>query len=45
MNILILLIPFSLLLGFTFVVGFIWSVKNRQMDDLETPAHRILDER
>ncbi|NJM09970.1 MAG: cbb3-type cytochrome oxidase assembly protein CcoS [Bdellovibrionaceae bacterium] len=44
MNILILMIPISLLLGFGFLAGFIWSVKSGQMDDTETPAHRILED-
>ena len=34
----------ALLLGFVFVLCFIWAVNNGQMDDLETPALRILNE-
>ncbi len=45
MNILILMIPLSLLLGFGFLFGFIWSVRAGQLDDTDTPAYRILDER
>ncbi len=44
MNILYLMIPLSLLLGFGFIAGFIWSVRSGQLDDTETPAYRILDE-
>jgi cbb3-type cytochrome oxidase maturation protein len=44
MNILLLMIPISLLLGFSFVFGFIWSVRSGQLDDTETPAYRILDD-
>lgn len=44
MNILLLMIPMSLLLGFGFLSGFIWSVRSGQMDDTETPAYRILDD-
>lgn len=44
MNILVVMIPISLLLGFGFLLGFIWSVRSGQMDDTETPAYRILDE-
>jgi cbb3-type cytochrome oxidase maturation protein len=44
MNILFLMIPMALLLGFVFVIGFIWAVNNGQLDDLETPALRILND-
>ena len=44
MNVLILMIPISLLLGLSFVLGFIWTVRSGQMDDTETPAHRILED-
>ena len=37
-------LPFALLLALVFLAGFIWSVRTGQMDDLETPAHRILTE-
>lgn len=42
MNILYLMIPLSLLLGLTALLGFIWTVRSGQMDDTETPAFRIL---
>ncbi len=41
MTILYLMIPISLLLAGFFVFGFIWSIGDGQMDDLETPRHRI----
>jgi cbb3-type cytochrome oxidase maturation protein len=44
MNILLLMIPVSLFLAGTFLAGFIWSVNNGQMDDTDTPAHRILED-
>ncbi|MGE4131124.1 MAG: cbb3-type cytochrome oxidase assembly protein CcoS [Bdellovibrionales bacterium] len=44
LNILILMIPISLFLGFGFLAGFIWTVLSGHMDDTETPAHRILEE-
>lgn len=44
MNILLLMIPVSLLLGITFLAGFVWSVSDGQLDDTETPAHRILED-
>lgn len=37
-------LPAALLLALVFLAGFIWSVRTGQMDDLETPAHRILTE-
>jgi len=42
LNILFLAIPIAMVLGTTLFVGFLWSVKSGQLDDLETPAHRLL---
>jgi len=42
MDILILLIPMSVVLVLLVGAGFWWSVKSGQFDDLEGPAHRIL---
>jgi len=42
MEILILLIPMSVVLVLLIGAGFWWSVKSGQFDDLEGPAHRIL---
>lgn len=42
MSILMMMIPMALLLGFGFVMAFIWATKNGQFDDVETPSHRIL---
>jgi cbb3-type cytochrome oxidase maturation protein len=39
-----ILLPLSLILGFSFLFLFIMSVKNGDMDDLDTPAKRILFE-
>ena len=44
MDILILLIPLSVALVLAIGAGFWWSVKSGQFDDLEGPAHRILDD-
>lgn len=44
MNILILMIPMALLLGVGFVAAFVWASQCGQFDDLETPAHRILED-
>jgi cbb3-type cytochrome oxidase maturation protein len=42
MDILLLLIPMSVVLVLLIGAGFWWSVKSGQFDDLEGPAHRIL---
>ena len=42
MDILILLIPMSVVLALLIGALFWWSVKSGQFDDLEGPAHRIL---
>ena len=44
MDILILLIPLSVALVLLIGAGFWWSVASGQFDDLEGPAHRILDD-
>ncbi|HEX7952515.1 MAG TPA: cbb3-type cytochrome oxidase assembly protein CcoS [Burkholderiales bacterium] len=44
MDILYLLIPLSIVL--VFLIGWIfrWSLDNGQFDDLEGPAHRVLQD-
>jgi len=42
MNILIVLIPLSLLLLGLAIAAFFWATGDGQFDDLDTPAHRIL---
>ena len=42
MEILLLLIPVSVLLVFAIGAAFWWSVRSGQFDDLDGPAHRIL---
>jgi cbb3-type cytochrome oxidase maturation protein len=44
MNILLLLIPLSLLLLGVAVWMFVWAVRRGQFDDLDTPALDILSE-
>lgn len=44
MNVLVLIIPLSLILGTIFVVCFIMAAKSGQYDDLDTPAYRLLIE-
>ena len=42
MNILLLLIPLSLLLLGAAIAAFVWAVRRGQFEDLETPALDIL---
>jgi len=42
MNILVILIPCSLLLGLGALVAFVWTIRNNQYDDMEGDARRIL---
>jgi len=44
MSAIYLALPIALLLALVGVAGFIWSVRSGQLDDLETPALRILGE-
>lgn len=44
MSILFVLIPLSLVLLLIAIWGFFWMVKNRQFDDLDSVAWRILQE-
>lgn len=44
MEILLLLIPLSVALVLLIGAVFWWSVRSGQFDDLEGPAHRILDD-
>ena len=44
MDILYLMIPLSLLLVVLIVGGAVWAVLTGQFDDLDSPAHRILDD-
>lgn len=42
MEILLILVPVSLILVALGIILFSWAVKNGQYDDLDGPAHRIL---
>jgi cbb3-type cytochrome oxidase maturation protein len=42
MSALIYLIPAALFLGLLGLVGFLWSLRSGQFDDLDGAAHRIL---
>lgn len=45
MNVLVYLVPLALILGFLGLVGFMWSLRSGQYDDLDGAAWRaILDD-
>ncbi|MEW4456017.1 cbb3-type cytochrome oxidase assembly protein CcoS [Bremerella sp. JC817] len=44
MSVVFIALPIALLLAGLAVWGFIWSVKQGQYDDLETPAVRMLQD-
>jgi len=44
MSAIFIALPIALLLALAFLAAFIWSVRSGQLDDLETPALRILGE-
>jgi cbb3-type cytochrome oxidase maturation protein len=44
MDIVYLLIPLSVVLAFLIGAVFWWSLQSGQFDDLEGPAHRILQD-
>jgi cbb3-type cytochrome oxidase maturation protein len=42
MSVLYIVLPLALLIVSAAVAAFVWSAKDGQMDDVETPAIRIL---
>ena len=42
MSFLLWMIPLALLMGLAGLVGFMWSLKSGQFEDLDGAAHRIL---
>jgi cbb3-type cytochrome oxidase maturation protein len=44
MTALFVVVPLALLVSAVAVAAFVWSVRHGQMDDLSTPAVRILDD-
>ncbi|WP_269514089.1 cbb3-type cytochrome oxidase assembly protein CcoS [Brevundimonas subvibrioides] len=42
MNILLLLAPFSVMLGLVAVIAFVWTLRSGQYDDVKGAAERIL---
>lgn len=44
MDIIFILLPLSFFLALVGLIGYLWSVKSGQFEDLDTPAMRILSE-
>lgn len=44
MSVLYIMVPLAVILAGVFVVGFLWAVREGQYDDVETPAHRMLQD-
>ncbi|RLQ87144.1 cbb3-type cytochrome oxidase assembly protein CcoS [Notoacmeibacter ruber] len=44
MNILLMLLPIALFLGFAGLLAFVWSLRNGQFDDLDGAAWRVLED-
>jgi cbb3-type cytochrome oxidase maturation protein len=42
MNVLFLLVPLALLIAGSAAVAFVWSVRDGQFDDLDTPPRRMI---
>ncbi|MEM8774103.1 MAG: cbb3-type cytochrome oxidase assembly protein CcoS [Pseudomonadota bacterium] len=42
MNILVFLVPCSLLLGLGALAAFVWTIRSRQYEDMEGDAARVL---
>lgn len=42
MEVIIILLPLSLLLAGSFIAGFVWMTRKGQYDDLDTPSLRML---
>jgi cbb3-type cytochrome oxidase maturation protein len=45
MNILLLLVPLSLMLLLVIIGAFVWAVRTGQFDDLDTPPLDVLSDR
>jgi cbb3-type cytochrome oxidase maturation protein len=44
MDVLFFLVPLALVLGAGFVGGFLWAVRGGQLDDLDDPPLRMLQD-
>lgn len=44
MSVLFVLVPLAVLIVSAAVAAFMWAARSGQFDDLETPAHRIVQD-
>ncbi|MCC6970132.1 MAG: cbb3-type cytochrome oxidase assembly protein CcoS [Phycisphaerales bacterium] len=44
MSVLYVVVPLAIVLAAAAVWGFIWATRQGQYDDLDTPAHRMLND-
>jgi len=44
MSVILIVLPLALLIGAVAVAAFIWAVQNGQLDDLDSPPVRMLEE-
>lgn len=44
MSVLFIVVPLALFASMAAVFGFVWAVRRGQLDDLTTPAYRMLQE-
>ncbi|MBI2377444.1 MAG: cbb3-type cytochrome oxidase assembly protein CcoS [Deltaproteobacteria bacterium] len=42
MSVIYIVLPLAIVIGAGGLCAFIWAARSGQLDDLETPAHRIL---
>jgi cbb3-type cytochrome oxidase maturation protein len=42
MSVVFVLVPLAMVMAGVAVAAFLWSVRNGQLDDLDTPQHRML---
>ncbi|MBI4819360.1 MAG: cbb3-type cytochrome oxidase assembly protein CcoS [Deltaproteobacteria bacterium] len=42
MSVIYIVLPLAIVIGAGALAAFIWATRSGQLDDLETPAHRIL---
>lgn len=43
MSVIQIILPLALVLAGLFLAAFVWSVRTRQLDDVDTPPLRMLD--
>ena len=44
MSVVYIVLPVAIVLAIGFVAAFIWATRSGQYDDMDSPAHRMLDD-